>query len=136
MASETAGGRLGPAANSCDRRPCEAGREHDKINRLMGSDSLVTSSRNPGCSLIDLEEAARAAVSLRLGHILSDEEWRWLRLRLMEFAGVVRSWRPAKSVPASLDRNNPMGVGQRAQVGAAPEERFQASIVSPSRKAA
>src|SRR5580692_9355331 len=98
MASETAGGRLGPAANSCDRTPCEAGREHDKVNRLMGSDSLVTSFRNSGCSLIDLEEAARAAVSLRLGHILSDEEWRRLRLRLMEFAGVVRPWKPAESV--------------------------------------
>lgn len=145
MAPETLDSRPGPAANNCPRTLRGTGREDGQIDGSVGPDCLPAGFRNSSRSLIDLEEAARKAVSVRVGHVLGDEEWKRQRLRLMELAGIVRSWKPPQSAPALSNRSSLIGVIQRAQINpdmgpgeqteAAPGERFH-SVVFPSRKAA
>jgi hypothetical protein len=39
-----------------------------------------------------MEAAARSAIELRAGRALTDAEWAAARARLLEFAGILRTW--------------------------------------------
>jgi hypothetical protein len=46
-----------------------------------------------------LETAARAAFELRADRQLSDAEWADMRAKLLEFAGILRTWERATTRP-------------------------------------
>lgn len=46
-----------------------------------------------------LESAARATFEERADRKLTDAEWAAVRIRLLEFAGILRAWDQTKSVP-------------------------------------
>lgn len=43
---------------------------------------------------VALETAARAALGMRAGHVLTDAEWAAARSKLLEFARILRGWDP------------------------------------------
>ena len=51
-----------------------------------------------------LEAPARAAIELRAGRTLTDDEWAAMRAKLREFAGIVRVW--DRKMNASRRRGN------------------------------
>jgi hypothetical protein len=46
-----------------------------------------------------LEAAARTTIEERADRKLTDAEWATVRIRLLEFAGILRAWDQTKSVP-------------------------------------
>jgi len=59
----------------------------DSEENLRGPDSYRGQSEAP-----KLEVDARAAVSVRVGRVLSDPEWAHARHNLLEIAGILRGW--------------------------------------------
>ena len=59
----------------------------------------------PTCSgLRRLEDTARAALDLRAGRALTDVEWARVRVRLLEFATILRAWDEQAKTPESRSR--------------------------------
>lgn len=66
--------------------------------QLSPSTAMPATSDRGGRSPKQLEAAARAAIELRAGRILTDAEWAAMRARILEFASVVRAWDQNDSV--------------------------------------
>lgn len=77
------------------------------INRYSTSSEPSSGYWSPGCSgqlSHALENAARLALSSRLGRALTDEEWAQTSAKMFEFVTILRRW-------DNKDRTPPLGLG-------------------------
>ena len=74
-----------------------------RYNAMSDSHTRSSSLGATPCRAPDeLEKLAREAVDLRAGRALTDTEWEHARIRLMEFATILRSWQDAQNTNSAV----------------------------------
>lgn len=64
----------------------------------MASNRLNLAAADSEICPAGMENAARDALDLHLGHAITDAEWARTRAKLLEFVSILRSWdRPAET---------------------------------------
>ena len=76
--------------------PPEFGRT--PVCSIADSSSVPGNDPNARCRT-EAEIAARAALELHLDRSPTDAEWAAMRVRLVEFASILRAWDRAKTIP-------------------------------------
>jgi hypothetical protein len=64
--------------------------QHGSIS-IMATNTLI-SSKETGSGPKPMENAARAALSLRCGRTVTDAQWEHARTNLLEFTAILRQW--------------------------------------------